>query len=157
MREIPKTYDQSKETDIYQLWESSGFFNPDNLSGKPFTIMMPPPNATGTLHIGHAFETSIQDILIRYHRMKGEKTLWLPGTDHAAIATNTKVEKILIKETGKNRHDIGREAFTKKVEEFVKQSRGVIQNQIKRIGASLDWGREAFTMDKERSFAVRMA
>src|SRR3989344_4153842 len=157
MREIPKTYDQSKETDIYQLWESSGFFNPDNLSGKPFTIMMPPPNATGTLHIGHAFETSIQDILIRYHRMKGEKTLWLPGTDHAAIATYTKVEKILIKETGKNRHDIGRAAFVKKVEEFVENSRGTIQAQIRTLGASADWSREAFTFDEPRNLAVRTA
>src|SRR3989344_2815591 len=157
MREIPKTYDQSKETDIYQLWESSGFFNPDNLSGKPFTIMMPPPNATGTLHIGHAFETSIQDILIRYHRMKGEKTLWLPGTDHAAIATNTKVEKMLIKETGKNRHDIGREAFVKKVEEFVEKSRGTIQQQLRTVGASADWSREAFTFDEPRNLAIRTA
>src|SRR6185436_5874815 len=108
MTEIPKAYDQSKESEIYKLWEESGFFNPDNLQGEAFSIMMPPPNATGTLHIGHAFEASIQDIMIRYQRMQGKKTLWLPGTDHAAIATNTKVEKILIKEEGKNRHDIGR-------------------------------------------------
>jgi valyl-tRNA synthetase len=119
--------------------------------------MMPPPNATGTLHIGHAFETALTDILIRYHRMKGEKTLWLPGTDHAAIATNTKVEKILIKEEGKNRHDIGREAFVKKVEDFVAGSRGTIQNQIRKLGASADWSREAFTFDEPRNLAVRTA
>lgn len=156
-KELPKTYDQSTETDIYKLWELSGYFNPDNLSGKPFTIIMPPPNATGTLHIGHAFEASIQDTIIRYKRMRKEKTLWLPGTDHAAIATNTKVEKILQKEEGKNRHDIGREAFVKKVEQFVAQSRGTIQNQIRMLGASADWSREAFTFDEQRNFAVRTA
>ncbi|HYC80026.1 MAG TPA: class I tRNA ligase family protein, partial [Candidatus Binatia bacterium] len=110
MLELPKSYDQAKENDIYKLWELSGYFNPDNLTGEPFTITQPPPNATGTLHIGHAFETAIQDTIIRYQRMRGKKALWLPGTDHAAIATNTKVEKILQKEEGKNRHDIGRES-----------------------------------------------
>ncbi|MBI3952697.1 MAG: valine--tRNA ligase [Candidatus Doudnabacteria bacterium] len=157
MKEITTTYDQKKEPDIYKIWEMSGYFNPDNLSGKPFAIMMPPPNATGTLHIGHAFESSIQDIMIRYHRMKGEKALWLPGTDHAAIATNTKVEKILTKEEGKNRHDIGREAFIAKVEEFVAASRGTIQNQLRKVGASADWSREAFTFDETRNLAVRTA
>lgn len=162
--DIAKTYDQGKEPDIYKLWESSGFFAPeahplsaDNLASEPFSIMMPPPNATGTLHIGHAFEASIQDILTRYHRMKSDKTLWLPGTDHAAIATNTKVEKILIKQEGKNRHDIGREAFVKKVEEFVASSRGTIQKQLKSMGASADWSREAFTFDEPRNLAVRTA
>ena len=158
---IEGPYDPKKVEDkIYKLWEDSGFFNPDNLPGKrkkPFTIMMPPPNATGTLHIGHAFEDSIQDILIRYHRMKGEKTLWLPGTDHAAIATNTKVEKILMKEENKNRHEIGKEAFIKKVEEFVSASQGVIQKQIRKLGASPDWSREAFTFDTKRSLAVKKA
>jgi valyl-tRNA synthetase len=157
MQELPKTYDQSKEPDIYKLWELSGYFNPDNLSGEPFTVIMPPPNATGTLHIGHAFEESIQDTIIRYQRMRGKKTLWLPGTDHAAIATNTKVEKILIKEEDKNRHDIGREAFVKKVEEFVAKSRGTIQSQIRKLGATADWSREAFTFDEKRSLAVRTA
>lgn len=157
MREIPKAYDQSKESDIYKLWEMSGYFNPDNLTGEPYTIIMPPPNATGTLHIGHAFEFSISDTNIRYQRMRGKKTLWLPGSDHAAIATNTKVEKQLVKEEGKNRHDIGREAFVKKVEEFVAHSRGTIQQQIKTLGASADWSREAFTLDEKRSLAVRTA
>ncbi len=155
MKEIPTTYDQSKESEIYAAWEKSGYFNPDNLSGEPFTIVMPPPNATGTLHIGHAFEASIQDTVIRYKRMQGFKTLWLPGTDHAAIATNTKVEKILQKEEGKNRHDLGREAFVKKVEDFVEQSRGTIQKQIRTLGASADWSREAFTFDEPRNLAVR--
>src|SRR5690606_25605017 len=94
---------------------------------------------------------------IRYQRMRGKKTLWLPGSDHAAIATNTKVEKQLVKEEGKNRHDIGREAFVKKVEEFVAHSRGTIQQQIKTLGASADWSREAFTLDEKRSLAVRTA
>ncbi len=155
MKEIPTTYDQSKESEIYAAWEKSGYFNPDNLTGEPFTIVMPPPNATGTLHIGHAFEASIQDTVIRYKRMQGFKTLWLPGTDHAAIATNTKVEKILQKEEGKNRHDLGREAFVKKVEDYVATSRGTIQKQLRILGASADWSREAFTFDEPRNLAVR--
>ena len=151
-----------KETEerIYKLWEESGFFNPDNLPGerkKPFTIVMPPPNATGTLHIGGSLMVVIEDILIRYKRMKGFKTLWLPGTDHAAIATNTKVEKILHKEEGKTRHDIGRTAFMAKVENFVEENRGALKHQISRMGASLDWSREAFTFDQKRNLAVRTA
>ncbi|MBI2064151.1 MAG: valine--tRNA ligase, partial [Candidatus Yanofskybacteria bacterium] len=159
--ELPKAYNPKEVEDkIYQLWEESGFFNPDKLPGKRkeiFSVALPPPNATGTLHLGHALEYSIQDAIVRYHRMKGEKTLWVPGTDHAAIATNTKVEKILIKEEGKNRHDIGREAFVKKVEDFVAESRGTMQKQLRQMGASLDWDREAFTMDAERDLAVRTA
>src|SRR3989338_1006137 len=155
-----------KETEekIYKLWEESGFFNPDNLplrldaQGKPiatepYSIVLPPPNVTGTLHMGHAAMLAVEDILIRHHRMLGEKTLWLPGTDHAAIATQSKVEKILIKEEGKNRHDIGREAFVKKVEDFVETSRGTIQKQIKTLGASADWSREAYTFDEPRNLA----
>ena len=157
MRELPTTYDQSKEADIYKAWEDSGYFNPDNLEGEPFSIAMPPPNATGTLHIGHAFEAAIQDTITRYKRMRGFKALWLPGTDHAAIATNTKVEKILSKEEGKNRHDLGREAFIKKVEDYVEQSRGTIQQQLRIVGASADWSREAFTFDEPRNLAVRTA
>ena len=157
MRELPTTYDQSKEADIYKAWEDSGYFNPDNLEGEPFSIAMPPPNATGTLHIGHAFEAAIQDTITRYKRMRGFKALWLPGTDHAAIATNTKVEKILSKEEGKNRHDIGREAFIKKVEDYVEKSRGTIQQQLRIVGASADWSREAFTFDEPRNLAVRTA
>src|SRR5687767_13781018 len=97
MKDISTTYDQKQESEIYAAWEASGFFNPDNLDGEPFSIALPPPNATGTLHSGHSFGASIQDTITRYKRMRGFKTLWLPGTDHAAIATNTKVEKILIK------------------------------------------------------------
>ena len=148
------------EDRIYELWEKSGFFNPDNLPErhqKPFSIILPPPNATGTLHVGGSLMTVIQDIIIRYKRMTGFKTLWLPGTDHAAIATNSKVEKILYKEDRKTRHDIGREAFVAKVEKFVEENRGALKHQISRMGASLDWSREAFTFDEKRNLAVRTA
>jgi valyl-tRNA synthetase len=145
---------------IYKIWEESGFFNPDNLPPRhqePFSVVLPPPNATGTLHVGGTLMLVIQDIAVRFKRMSGYKTLWLPGTDHAAIATNSKVEKILYKEEGKNRHDIGREAFVAKVEKFVEENRGELKRQISRMGASLDWSREAFTFDEERNFAVRTA
>ncbi|TSC71954.1 MAG: Uncharacterized protein G01um101470_451 [Parcubacteria group bacterium Gr01-1014_70] len=161
---------EETEKRIYAKWLESGYFTPENLppfakasEGKPvkrtepFTIIMPPPNATGTLHLGHALEYSFQDAVIRFKRMQGMKTLWLPGTDHAAIATNTKVEKILIKKEGKNRHDIGRETFVKKVEDFVAASRGTMQEQIRLLGASVDWSREAFTLDAPRSMAVKTA
>ena len=148
------------EDRIYELWEKSGFFNPDNLPErhqKPFSIILPPPNATGTLHVGGSLMTVIQDIIIRYKRMAGFKTLWLPGTDHAAIASNSKVEKILYKEEGKSRHNIGREAFVAKVEKFVNENRGALKHQISKMGASLDWSREAFTFDEKRNLAVRTA
>ncbi len=151
---------ENTEGRIYALWEKSGFFNPDNLPERhkiPFSITLPPPNATGTLHVGGSLMTVIQDIIIRYKRMAGFKTLWLPGTDHAAIATNSKVEKILYKEEGKTRHDIGREAFVKKVEKFVAENRGALKYQIERMGTSLDWSREAFTFDEKRNLAVRTA
>src|SRR3989344_2390871 len=156
---MDKIYDQTKREDKwYKFWEENGYFKPEiNPDGKPYSIVLPPPNVTGTLHIGHALMLVIQDILIRYHRMLGDKTLWLPGTDHAAIATNAKVEKILIKEEGKNRHDIGREAFVKKVEDFVAASRGTMQKQLRQMGAPLDWSRDAFTMDEPRNLGVRTA
>jgi len=162
MADFSKPYNAKEHEDrIYAKWMESGYFTPENLPDaakrKPFTIIMPPPNTTGTLHLGHALEYSFQDAIIRFQRMRGMKTLWLPGTDHAAIATNTKVEKILLKEEGKNRHDIGRDAFVKKVEDFVATSRGVMQEQIRQMGASVDWSREAFTMDPPRSLAVRTA
>ncbi len=119
--------------------------------------MLPPPNATGTLHIGGAIMTVIEDIMVRYKRMQGFKTLWLPGTDHAAIATNAKVEKILNKEENKSRHDLGREVFVKKVEQFVEKNRGALKHQISKMGASLNWSREAFTFDEKRNLAVRTA
>lgn len=153
------------ESRIYQTWEESGFFNPDNLpkiddlpEGKerePFTIMMPPPNATGILHLGHALFIALQDALIRYKRMRGYATLWLPGTDHAAISTQSVVEKKIYKEEGKNRHDLGRTELMRRIGEFVEDTRDTIKNQIRNMGASCDWSREAFTLDEERNRAVR--
>ena len=147
--ELPKQYDPQKiEDGIYRQWEQSGFFNPDHYSGKkikPFSLMMPPPNATGVLHLGHAMETSLHDVIVRYHRMKGEKTLWVPGVDHAAIATQNKVEK-LISQEGKTRHDLGREKFLERVNQYVEESKTTIEHQLRKLGASCDWSREAYTM-----------
>ena len=154
-----KPYDPAAtESRIYANWEESGFFNPDNLPDgaqkKPFTIMMPPPNATGVLHMGHALGLTIQDVLIRYKRMRGFAALWLPGTDHAAIATQSVVEKQIKKDGGKNRHDLGREALLKRIDAFVAESRKTIQKQTRILGASCDWSREAFTLDEKRNRAV---
>ncbi len=160
MIELDKAYEASKyEADIYQQWMSSGYFNPDNLdkNGEPYSIILPPPNVTGTMHIGHALMVVIQDILIRWRRMQGRKTLWLPGTDHAAIATQSKVEKLLEKEEGKRKSDLGREEFLKRVDAFAKNSHTTITNQLKSLGASVDWSREAYTLDEARSLAVRTA
>lgn len=148
--ELPKAYDASKtEDDIYKTWEESGFFNPDNLENTKdyFSIAMPPPNATGVLHTGHATMLAIQDLMIRYNRMVGKKTLWLPGTDHASIATQTKVEKIIAGE-GLTRHQLGREKFLERVDEFVEDSRNTIKNQVRKMGSSCDWSRERFTLDE---------
>lgn len=156
-KELPKIYEpQNVENAIYAAWEKSGYFNPDNLentAGK-FSIVMPPPNVTGTLHMGHASMLAIEDIMTRYARMSGKKTLWLPGTDHAAIATQTKVEKI-IKEEGLTRHSMGREKFLERVQEFAQNSHDTIKNQTIKMGSSCDWGREAYTLDETRNKAVR--
>lgn len=162
MSDFSKPYNpQETEPRIYDIWLKSGYFTPENLpdakNRKPFTIILPPPNATGTLHIGHAVMLAIQDTLIRFWRMRGRKTLWLPGTDHAAIATQEKVEKELYKEEKKTRHDLGREEFLRRVDAFVEESRSTIKTQIRKMGCSLDWTREAFTMDAQRSLAVRTA
>ena len=137
--ELEKSYDPAEhEPSLYQTWLESGYFNPDNLptQGKPYTIMMPPPNATGVLHAGHALFLTIQDILIRYQRMQGRKTLWLPGTDHAAIATQSRVEKDIVKQEGKNRHDLGREELLRRIDEFVAKHRTIMTSQMHRaIGA----------------------
>ncbi|MDE1970202.1 MAG: valine--tRNA ligase [Patescibacteria group bacterium] len=159
--EFEKSYDaRHYESDVYARWEQSGLFNPDNLPSRdrtPYCIIMPPPNVTGTLHLGHALGVTIQDILIRFKRMQGFKTLWLPGTDHAAIATQSKVEKLLEKEEGKRKHDLPRDEFLKRVETFAKQSHDTIVSQLRSMGASCDWSREAFTLDNTRNFAVRTA
>jgi len=153
-----KPYDPQKtEEKIYELWEKSGYFNPDNLPGErkeSFTIVLPPPNVTGNLHMGHALNATIQDILIRFKRMKGFKTLWIPGTDHAGIATQNVVEKQLKKE-GLSRHDLGREKFLEKVWEWKEKYGNIILGQLKKIGASCDWSRTRFTMDKEYTEAVQ--
>jgi valyl-tRNA synthetase len=154
-----KPYDP-KETEprIYKIWEESGFFNPDNLPERhkeKYTIMMPPPNVTGVLHMGHALMITIEDVMIRFERMRGKKTLWLPGTDHAAIATQSKVEKDIKKKENKSRYDLGREELLKRIEEFAKNSHQTITSQIRTFGASCDWSREAFTLDEERNLAVR--
>ena len=151
------------EPRIYKLWDESGLFNPDicvdkgytHKDAKPFTIMMPPPNATGVLHMGHASMLAIEDIMIRYHRMKGDRTLWLPGTDHASIATQSKVEKDILKKEGKSRHDLGREELLKRIEIFVEENRNTMTSQMRVMGSSCDWSREAFTLDEKRSLAVR--
>ena len=158
-KELPKAYQASQyEDNIYQLWEQSGFFNPDNLpkKGKTFTISMPPPNATGILHLGHASTMAYEDLMIRYKRLQGYRTLWLPGTDHAAIATQTKVEKILDEE-GTDRHKLGRAKFLARVKKYVAESQETIRNQIRKMGASCDWSRERYTLDKDMSQAVNEA
>ncbi|MEA3272591.1 MAG: valine--tRNA ligase [Patescibacteria group bacterium] len=153
-----KAYNPEKyEDEVYKRWERSGYFNPDNLPGdrkKSFSIVMPPPNVTGVLHVGHAVMLALEDIMARYHRMRGYDTLWLPGTDHAAIATQTKVEKLL-KEKDKTRHDLGQEDFLKEVRKFVDQSKDTIHRQIRKMGCSCDWSREAYTLDEQRSLATR--
>ncbi|OGG41049.1 hypothetical protein A2118_00590 [Candidatus Kaiserbacteria bacterium GWA2_50_9] len=153
------------EREILKLWDESGLANPDVCIEKgvtasdapPYSIVLPPPNVTGTLHMGHAAMLAIQDILIRYHRMRGDRTLWLPGTDHAAIATQSVVEKDLTKSEKKSRHDLGREEFLKRVEKFAKESHDRIVSQIRAMGASVDWSREAYTLDEKRNLAVRTA
>ena len=141
------------EDKIYNLWEKSNSFYPKK-GGKPFSIMMPPPNVTGSLHMGHALNFTIQDILIRYNRMMGKEVLWQPGTDHAGIATQMVVEKQL-QEKNIKRHDLGREKFINKVWQWKKESGDKISNQLRRLGASADWSRERFTMDDGLSKAVK--
>jgi valyl-tRNA synthetase len=153
-----KPYDaRAVEDVIYEGWVKSGYFNPDNLPERhkvPFSIILPPPNVTGTLHIGHASMLVIEDTMVRYKRMQGFKTLWLPGTDHAAIATQSKVENEIYKKEGKRRQDLGREELLRRVREFAQQSHDTIANQIKKMGASIDWSREAYTLDAQREKAV---
>jgi len=157
---LDKIYQADKHEDnIYQKWENSGFFNPDNLGLSPeaptYTIILPPPNITAKLHAGHSYMLAIEDLLIRFHRLRGYRALWLPGTDHAAIATQNVVEKKIWKETGKTRHDLGKSDFLQKVDKFVAETQSTILRQTKKMGASLDWSRLAFTLDEQRQKAVR--
>lgn len=153
---LEKAYEAKKyEESIYKKWEKTKVFTPKiDPKKEPFTISMPPPNATGTLHLGHATMLAIEDIMTRYKRMQGYSALWVPGTDHASIATQNKVEK-LIAEEGLDRHKMGRRAFLKRVNEFVENSRDTIRNQIRKMGSSCDWTRERYTLDKGLSHAVK--
>ena len=154
-----------QEPRILELWEKGGYANPDvcvekgitEQSAETYSIVLPPPNVTGTLHMGHAAMLAIEDILIRYHRMRGYKTLWLPGTDSAAIATQSKVETDIYKAEKKTRHDLGREELMRRIDAFVEESKATIINQTKRMGSSLDWSRYAYTMDEKRYAAVMEA
>jgi valyl-tRNA synthetase len=154
-------YDPSSfESEIYAWWEESGCFQPDakqNPNGKqPYVLPMPPPNVTGRLHMGHAIFVALQDILARFHRMRGRPVLWLPGTDHAGIATQLQVEKQLIAQ-GTTREQVGREAFLEKVWEYKEEQGGHITRQLRALGASADWTRERFTMDQDLSDSVSEA
>ena len=154
-RELPSVFTPAEiEAPLYEKWITAGYFTADAASTKPpFTIVIPPPNVTGVLHIGHALEHTLQDTLIRMKRMKGFNTLWLPGMDHAGIATQNVVERQLAEE-GLSRHDLGREEFVKKVWQWKVESGGAILGQMCRLGDSVDWSRERFTMDEGMSRAV---
>jgi valyl-tRNA synthetase len=159
-KELSTAYDPAKVEDkIYQKWEDSGYFNPDKLPGERaevFSVSMPPPNVTGVLHLGHALENALMDVEIRYKRLSGKKTLLLPGTDHAAVATQAKVEKILIEEKGIKdpRKELGREKLLEVIREFSEESKATILKQIRKMGTSCDWSRLAYTFDEQRSRAV---
>ena len=165
-KELPKAYDfKSTEPRIYAMWETGGFFKPHNDPNKPgfdptvkpFVIAIPPPNVTGELHIGHSMFVSVEDLMTRYHRMKGYSTLWIPGTDHAGIATQLMVERDLLQKEEVTREELGREEFLRRTWEWKHKYGNIITNQIRRLGASCDWDRERFTLDEGLSRAVREA
>jgi len=153
--ELPKAYEHEEVEDrIYQFWLEKGYFTPKiDPSKKPFVIIMPPPNVTGELHIGHALTAALEDTMTRWHRMRGEATLWLPGVDHAGIATQVVVERQLAKE-GLTRYDLGREKFLERVWQWISSCRGTIMGQHKKLGVSCDWSRDRFTLDEKPSYAV---
>ena len=156
-RELPKIYEpQQVESRIYSMWQDGGYFHAEkDESKKPFTIVMPPPNVTGQLHMGHAMDATLQDTLIRFKRMQGYNALWLPGVDHAGIATQIKVEEELRVKEGLTRYDLGREKFLERVWAWKHQYGNRIVEQQKKLGASCDWDRARFTMDEGCSKAVR--
>ncbi|MCK5434444.1 MAG: class I tRNA ligase family protein, partial [Dehalococcoidales bacterium] len=156
--EMPKAYEPGKvEAKWYQFWREKGYFKPRIDRGKkPFVIIMPPPNVTGELHVGHALTATLEDIMTRWHRMKGEPTLWLPGVDHAGIATQVVVEQMLAKE-GLDRHKLGKEKTQERIRQWAESRREIIARQHQRLGASCDWSRERFTLDEGPSRAVRTA
>ena len=156
-RELPKIYEpQQVEDRIYKMWEEGGYFKPQGkVDAKPFTIVMPPPNVTGQLHMGHAMDATLQDTLIRFKRMQGYDALWVPGVDHAGIATQIKVEEELRTKEGLSRYDLGREKFLERVWDWKHKYGNRIVEQQKKLGASCDWDRARFTMDEGCSNAVR--
>ena len=156
--ELSKTYDfNSVENRLYEWWESSGYFRPQiDPDQIPFVISIPPPNVTGELHLGHAMFVAMEDLMIRHSRMKGVPTLWVPGSDHAGIATQLVVERAL-EEEGTSRDEIGREAFVRRTWAWKEEFGGIITQQLRRLGASCDWERERFTLDNGLSQAVREA
>src|SRR5215217_7212157 len=154
---LDKTFDPASfEGRIYEGWERSGAFAAGSVPGEPFTIMIPPPNVTGSLHMGHALDNTLQDVLVRWRRMRGYDALWQPGTDHAGIATQMVVERLLASQ-GQDRRAMGREAFLQHVWEWKAQSGGAITRQLRRLGASCDWAHERFTMDERYQRAVTHA
>ncbi len=164
--EFLKPYNPTEsEPGILALWDRGGYANPDKMAvegliptdAEPFSIVLPPPNVTGTLHMGHAYEDSLQDAFVRIARMQGKKALWIPGTDSAAIATQSKVEGEIYKKEKKTRYDIGRDELMTLIEQFTEESKNTIINQVRALGASLDWSRYAYTMDESRYNAVMTA
>ena len=158
--ELDKRFDpQSFEMSWYRLQEESGQFRPEVASddARPYTLVIPPPNVTGRLHVGHALGRTLEDVLARWKRMQGRAVLWVPGVDHAGIATQMVVERDLTERTGKTRHDVGREPFLEICREWADARRGDILNQIRRLGCSCDFSREYYTLDEPRSKAVRRA
>ena len=157
--ELAKAYDpKSAEEDHYKRWEESGFFRPEinqDPNAKKYSIVIPPPNVTGSLHMGHALQHTIMDVLTRWKRMQGYKTLWLPGTDHAGISVQRKVVEQLRKDENKSPLDIGREEFIQRAWKWKEQYGNTITEQMRREGASVDWTRHRFTMDESLSLAVR--
>jgi valyl-tRNA synthetase len=156
--DIPPRYDfAATERALYERWQAAGVFTASAADSAraggarpPFTILMPPPNVTAVLHVGHALNNTVPDVITRWRRMCGDEALWLPGTDHAGIATQNVVEKLIAKE-GRTRFDLGREAFVRRTEEFVAETGGAILEQLKAIGASCDWSRTAYTLSPELS------
>src|SRR5258706_8364648 len=163
---LPKNYDfKATEERLYAWWEANGWFKPTNdpnqsghdPSRKPFVIAIPPPNVTGELHLGHAIFVAVEDLMTRYHRMRGEPTLWVPGSDHAGIAVQLLVERELLRTEEVTREELGREAFVARTWEWKRKYGSIIYDQLRRLGASVDWSRERFTLDEGLSRAVREA
>ncbi|MCL4194459.1 MAG: class I tRNA ligase family protein, partial [Thermoguttaceae bacterium] len=157
LRELPNRYDHAAAQDRwYRYWEDNGYFHSEPRPGrKPYTIVIPPPNVTGALHLGHALNNTLQDILIRQKRMAGYETLWMPGTDHAGIATQAVVERRLLEEENKTRHDLGREGLVARIWAWKEEYEARILSQLKQMGCSCDWQRTRFTLDPVCARAVR--